>query len=117
MSAYSMESIDGMSSLELTLIAFQSGRVIAGAHHQMSPAEEQAKETFVAAYMELLRRPPETGTVHSRSSRSPLTWKCSHVGFEMSHPQFGMVGMVRDRRSSSGYPKIHARPVSRDRAP
>jgi hypothetical protein len=90
-----------MTNCELTLLAFQAGMVIAG-REELGPEQLRAKDAFVAAYRELLRRPLQTGSVQSPSGK-PLTWRCSHAGFEMHHPEFGKVGMVRDRRSATGY--------------
>jgi hypothetical protein len=77
--------------------------MISGARGELNPEQEKAKETFIAAYRELLQRPPQTGSLDARAGKTQLTWHCSHAGFQMSHPELGTFGMIRDRRSSTGY--------------
>jgi len=96
-----IDEMSQMTNCELTLLAFQAGMVIAG-RKELNVEQAQAKDAFVAAYRELLRRPLQTGRVQSPGGK-PLTWSCSHEGFEMQHPEFGKVGMIRDRRSATGY--------------
>jgi hypothetical protein len=93
--------ITEMTNCELTLLAFQAGMAIAG-RKELNGEQVQAKDAFVAAYRELLRRPLQSGSVQSPTGK-PLTWRCSHAGFEMQHPEFGKVGLIRDRRSATGY--------------
>jgi hypothetical protein len=95
------DEMSQMTNCELTLLAFQAGMAIAG-RKELDRDQLHAKDAFVAAYRELLRRPLQTGSVPSPSGK-PLTWRCSHAGFEMHHPEFGKVGMIRDRRSATGY--------------
>jgi|HubBroStandDraft_1064217.scaffolds.fasta_scaffold638309_2 hypothetical protein len=103
MSRRTMEEIARMTNCELTLVAFEAGTVIAAAERNCLPVPEEAKNVFVAAYRELLQRPTQSGVVESSSARSRLSWSCSHAGFELTHPQFGKLGMMRDRRSPTGY--------------
>jgi hypothetical protein len=95
------DEMSQMTNCELTLLAFQAGMAIAG-RKDLNAEQLQAKDAFVAAYRELLRRPLQSGSIPSPNGR-PLTWRCSHAGFEMQHPEFGRVGMIRDRRSATGY--------------
>ncbi len=97
-----IEEMVGKTNCELTLLAFRAGMILAGAAGNLTPAQEEARRIFLAAYRELLYRPAQTGRIEARGRR-PLTWTCSHAGFEMSHPDFGKVTMTRDARSSTGY--------------
>jgi hypothetical protein len=99
----SIEEIAGMTNCELTLMAFEAGMVIAEAERESRPVPEDARDIFVAAYRELLLRPTQTAMVESLSTRSQLRWSCSHTGFEVTRSQLVTLGMMRDRRSPTGY--------------
>jgi hypothetical protein len=103
MSSGTMEEMTRMTNCELTLLAFEAGTLIAAAQKNCLPVPDEARNIFVAAYRELLQRPTQSGMVESASARSQLSWSCSHAGFELTHPQFGKLGMIRDRRSPTGY--------------
>ena len=93
--------ITQMTNCELTQLAFQAGMAIAG-RKELNAEQLEAKDVFISAYRELLRRPLQSGCMQTPSGK-PLKWSCSHSGFEIQHPDFGRVGIIRDRRSATGY--------------